>query len=170
MGTENFQARASQHGRAFEVQASLTLAAAGLDPQPGFAVPEAGIDADFTVVTPSGRLVAVEAKGSYLGDRPGMRRTDTARKAMADAWALRHLRESRLGGHGWPAYAVITTHRPTKGTALAMLDFAEGAGAALVVEINQTDLAHTLDGWAERTRACRHATGGYGDGPRGWRT
>ena len=55
-----------------------------------------------------------EYKGSVQGTRPGLRRTDTLKKAIANGALLRSLTD--------PApYVVVTSHLPEAGAGAAML-------------------------------------------------
>ena len=59
-----------------------------------------------------------EYKGSIQGHRPGLRRTDTMKKAIANGALLRALAD--------PApYVVITSHLPEAGSGAAMLTAAK---------------------------------------------
>jgi hypothetical protein len=80
-------------------------------------VPEVGVEIDRVAVAPSGNTVWFEYKGSVQGARPGLMRTDTLKKAIANGALL-----ERLVDH--PPYVVLTSHLPTSGAGLAMLQSA----------------------------------------------
>ena len=78
---------------------------------------EVGVEIDQEAVSPSGRVVWFEYKGSVQGNRPGLRRTDTLKKAIANGALLRSLTD--------PApYVVVTSHLPESGSGAAMLQAA----------------------------------------------
>ena len=62
-----------------------------------------------------------EYKGSFQGTRPGLMRTDTLKKAIANAALLRALDDH-------PPYVVLTSHVPQAGAALAMLETSRKLG------------------------------------------
>ena len=75
---------------------------------------EVGVEIDQEARSPRGALVWFEYKGSVQGNRPGLRRTDTLKKAIANGALLRHLDD--------PApYVVVTSHLPEAGSGAAML-------------------------------------------------
>jgi hypothetical protein len=80
-------------------------------------VSEVGVEIDRVAAAPSGATVWFEYKGSVQGARPGLMRTDTLKKAIANGALL-----ERLVDH--PPYVVLTSHVPTNGAGLAMLQSA----------------------------------------------
>lgn len=70
-----------------------------------------GEEIDHVIRTPGGNEVWVESKGSWRGNRPGLRRSDTAKKAVATAWNLRtaHYNDT-------PPYLLATSHLPNPGS------------------------------------------------------
>ncbi len=52
---------------------------------------EVGVEIDQEAVSPTGTVVWFEYKGSVQGNRPGLRRTDTLKKAIANGALLRAL-------------------------------------------------------------------------------
>ena len=78
---------------------------------------EVGVEIDRVAVAPSGATVWFEYKGSVQGSRPGLMRTDTLKKAVANGALLQRLVEK-------PAYIVLTSHLPNSGAGLAMLQTA----------------------------------------------
>ncbi|MEZ5137578.1 MAG: hypothetical protein R2711_01995 [Acidimicrobiales bacterium] len=75
------------------------------------------MEIDQEAVSPTGATVWFEYKGSIQGNRPGLIRTDTLKKAIANGALLRSLAD--------PApYVVITSHLPEAGSGAAMLQAA----------------------------------------------
>ena len=69
---------------------------------------EVGVEIDRVALAPSGATVWFEYKGSVQGSRPGLMRTDTLKKAVANGALLQRLVEK-------PAYIVLTSHLPNSG-------------------------------------------------------
>ena len=108
----DFQRAASTQGRAFEANVRAMLAVAGaVVLSDGWTDPDSREQVDFVVRTSGGVVVWIEAKGSWKGKTPGVRRSDTAKKATANAWHL-------LNTHGAdrPPYVLVTSHLPKPGT------------------------------------------------------
>jgi hypothetical protein len=76
-----------------------------------------GVEIDRVAIAPSGATVWFEYKGSVQGSRPGLLRTDTLKKAVANGALLQRLVER-------PRYVVLTSHVPASGSGLAMLETA----------------------------------------------
>jgi hypothetical protein len=76
-----------------------------------------GIEVDRIATSSRGATIWFEYKGSVRGHRPGLRRTDTLKKAIANG-ALLHALEN-----GAP-FVVLTSHLPERGSGLAMLETA----------------------------------------------
>lgn len=117
-----FQAASSLQGRQFADQCDLLLKASGF--QLGASrvcVTQLGVEVDREAVGPSGRTIWFEYKGSLQGPRPGLLRTDTMKKAIANGALLRSLPER-------PPFVVLTSHVPRMGSGLAMLDAAKRLG------------------------------------------
>jgi hypothetical protein len=110
----SFQAAAGIQGRQFAEQCDTLLTHQGFELRGRRVLAEVGVEIDQEVRSPTGRLVWFEYKGSVQGDRPGLRRTDTLKKAIANGALLRSLAD--------PApYVVITSHLPESGAGAAML-------------------------------------------------
>lgn len=110
----SFQASAGIQGRQFAEQCDTLLTHLGFELKGRRVISEVGVEIDQEAVSPSGRLVWFEYKGSVQGSRPGLRRTDTLKKAIANGALLRSLAD--------PApYVVITSHLPEGGSGAAML-------------------------------------------------
>ena len=82
---------------------------------------EVGVEVDRVAHAPSGRRVWFEYKGSVQGSRPGLLRTDTLKKAIANGALLQAVDERS-------PYIVLTSHVPEGGAGLAMLTTARAAG------------------------------------------
>jgi hypothetical protein len=110
----SFQASAGIQGRQFAEQCDTLLSHLGYELKGRRVMTEVGVEIDQEAVSPNGRLVWFEYKGSVQGSRPGLRRTDTLKKAIANGALLRSLAD--------PApYVVITSHLPEAGSGAAML-------------------------------------------------
>lgn len=82
-----FQARSSQRGKELEDTVAALLDELGLFYEREYKVPSAGVKVDFRIPLPGDLDLFVECKGGELRDtsRPGGRRTDSVKKAIADA-------------------------------------------------------------------------------------
>ncbi|CAN5681283.1 hypothetical protein BH10ACT1_BH10ACT1_42020 [soil metagenome] len=110
----SFQAAAGIQGRQFAEQCDTLLSHLGFELHGRRVLGEVGVEIDQEAVSPTGTLVWFEYKGSVQGHRPGLRRTDTLKKAIANGALLRALPD--------PApYVVITSHLPEAGSGAAML-------------------------------------------------
>ena len=84
---EAFQARGVRQGKAFDEQCRLVLQGLGFEVSDRpFTVADLGVEFDAEIRSQSGRVFWCEFKGSWHGPRPGLRRTDTVKKALADAF------------------------------------------------------------------------------------
>ena len=110
----SFQASASIQGRQFAEQCDTLLTHLGFTLKGRKVIREVGVEIDQEAVSPKGQVVWFEYKGSVQGTRPGLRRTDTLKKAIANGALLRSLPT--------PApYVVVTSHLPEAGSGAAML-------------------------------------------------
>jgi hypothetical protein len=75
---------------------------------------EVGVEIDCAATSPNGTPVWFEYKGSVQGARPGLLRTDTLKKAIANGALLAATLDPR-------PYLVLTSHQPTAGSGAAML-------------------------------------------------
>lgn len=113
----SFQASAGIQGRQFAEQCDTLLAHFGFELHGRRVLTEVGVEIDQEAVSPAGTTVWFEYKGSIQGNRPGLIRTDTLKKAIANGALLRSLSD--------PApYVVVTSHLPEAGSGAAMLDAA----------------------------------------------
>lgn len=113
----SFQASAGIQGRQFAEQCDTLLIHFGFELKGRRVLTEVGVEIDQEAVSPGGTTVWFEYKGSIQGKRPGLIRTDTLKKAIANGALLRSLSD--------PApYVVVTSHLPEAGSGAAMLDAA----------------------------------------------
>jgi Holliday junction resolvase-like predicted endonuclease len=110
---EDFQALASQQGKAFEEAVETILLTNGCTVVARkYKDPVSREEVDLVVDTPGGQRVWIECKGSWnpRKNQEGMRRSDTAKKAVATAWHLRYAHGSDM-----PPYLLVTSHLPKPG-------------------------------------------------------
>ncbi|MGQ0825674.1 MAG: hypothetical protein ACT4OX_11740 [Actinomycetota bacterium] len=117
----SFQAYGLQQGRQFAEQCDALLVNRGFVLDGRLVLADVGVEIDRVATAPSGRTVWFEYKGSVQGHRPGLMRTDTLKKAVANGALL-----AELGEH--PPYVVLTSHVPQAGAGLSMLRAALGLG------------------------------------------
>ena len=120
-GVSLFQSSASLQGRQFADQCDLLLRTSGYEVGDRVLVTAVGIEIDREAVSPSGRIVWFEYKGSVQGSRPGLLRTDTLKKAIANGALLKAMADR-------PPFVVLTSHLPEAGAGLAMLETAVALG------------------------------------------
>lgn len=120
-----FQRLAGEQGRAFDSQCRIMLAPKFDVSDRPFRVPEIGVEMDATITSRgTSRTYWCEFKGSWNGLRPGMMRTDTAKKALADVLLL------HVATDEFPPCIILTTHMPPDGSAgHQMIDVALSSGA-----------------------------------------
>jgi hypothetical protein len=116
-----FQASASLQGRQFAQQCIQLLSSSGYALEGALRLPDIGVEIDQVALSPRGTRVWFEFKGSIQGNRPGLRRTDTLKKAIANGALVRMRPEHAM-------YVVLTSHLPIAGSGLAMLEMALSAG------------------------------------------
>ena len=141
---DNFRASSSAQGRAFEEAVQTIVPMGGHDiVNTGFTDEASREQVDLLVRTSSGIDVWIECKGSWntRSNVPGLRRSDTAKKAVANAW---HLKKSH--GEGRPPYILVTSHLPREGSYSDRLlkDAKEAGFFTDVVEYNEVN--NVLDG------------------------
>ncbi len=110
----SFQASAGIQGRQFAEQCDTLLSHLGFTLRGRRILTEIGVEVDQEAVSPRGQMVWFEYKGSVQGTRPGLRRTDTLKKAIANGALIRSLPDL-------VPYVVITSHLPEAGAGAAML-------------------------------------------------
>ena len=112
-----FQGAASKQGRHFAEQCDSLLIRKGFVLHDKVQLDGIGVEIDREAVSASGRVVWFEYKGSVAGHRPGLKRTDTLKKAIANGALLKRLQDH-------PPYLILTSHLPETGAGFAMLDAA----------------------------------------------
>lgn len=112
--TRSFQASAGIQGRQFAEQCDTLLTHLGFELLGRRVLTDVGVEIDQEAVGPTGVPVWFEYKGSIQGHRPGLRRTDTLKKAIANGALLRAVPDAA-------PYVVITSHLPEAGSGAAML-------------------------------------------------
>jgi hypothetical protein len=118
----SFQAAGPAQGKRFAEDCDELLQSHGYRLGRGsFAVHELGIEVDREAISPKGTLVWFEYKGSIRGSRPGLLRTDTLKKAIANGALVASLENA-------PPFVVLASHVPTDGAGAAMLRRARLAG------------------------------------------
>lgn len=110
----SFQASAGEQGRQFSAQCDLLLSTMGFVLDSRLLIAQVGVEIDRVATSPNGHVVWFEYKGSIQGVRPGLLRTDTLKKAVANGALLRALPQH-------PPYIVLTSHSPATGAGAAML-------------------------------------------------
>lgn len=123
--TEKFQARGVRQGKQFDEQCRIVLEGLGfhVGDKP-FRVKELGCEFDAEIRTRGGLTYWCEFKGSWHGKRPGMRRTDTAKKALVDVFL------AFSAPQDYPQVIILTTHLPTIGSSGdRMIQVAKSCGA-----------------------------------------
>jgi len=117
----DFQGSASRQGRQFAGQCDELLRNYGFVLAGRLLLPDVGVEVDRVAVSPRGTELWLEYKGSIQGTRPGLMRTDTLKKAIANGALLQAVDPRR-------PYVVITSHVPDTGAGAAMLRTALSAG------------------------------------------
>lgn len=120
-GRPDFQAAANWQGKQFDVICRWLLRHNGIkvDDRP-FVVPELGVEIDAEVRMGDTTLW-VEFKGSYQGERPGLMRTDTVKKAITTG--------ALLATGEYPPYVILASHLPVIGSSGdRMLEVARSVG------------------------------------------
>ncbi len=110
----DFQASAGIQGRQFAEQCDQLLSHYGFELRGRELLRNVGVEIDRVAESPRGTLVWFEYKGSVQGSRPGLLRTDTLKKAIANGALL-------AGEPDRHPYVVLTSHLPTGGSGAAML-------------------------------------------------
>lgn len=110
----DFQGSSSRQGRQFAEQCDELLRNYGFLLHGPLTLPEVGVEIDRVATAPSGSRIWFEYKGSVQGNRPGLLRTDTLKKAIANG-ALIQAVDPRS------PYVVLTSHVPTTGAGAAMM-------------------------------------------------
>ena len=137
----NYQARAAKTGEMFEYAFWYLIKQNGIELDTNVELKKACMAGagklDFGIMNDKSPLCGIEAKGSSeaVSKRPALKRTDTAKKAIAQAFQFKKIYPNV------PFY-VVTNVLPTSGNAKCMLDLAEGDIIDKVVDVtNNTELA-----------------------------
>ena len=117
----SFQSSSTAQGQVFASQCDFLLEQNGFSLSERFVVSEVGVEIDRVATSRRGLTYWFEYKGSIQGTRPGLRRTDTVKKAVANGALLRAVPTAR-------PYIVLTSHLPETGAGRAMLDAALDLG------------------------------------------
>lgn len=115
--TASFQSTSSAQGRQFAQQCDALLATYGFSLEGAAKIADIGVEVDQVATSSRGQLVWFEYKGSIQGTRPGLLRTDTLKKAIANGALITSIAEH-------PPYIVLTSHLPNAGAGLEMLETA----------------------------------------------
>ena len=113
----DFQASAGIQGRQFAEQCNQLLAHYGYALHGRTLIANAGVEVDCVATSPGGNTIWFEFKGSVQGARPGLLRTDTLKKAIANGALL-------AGEPMRCPFIVLTSHLPVVGAGAAMLQTA----------------------------------------------
>lgn len=114
MTSFGFQAASGVQGRQFAEQCGVLLSGLGFEVGPRALLRDIGVEIDCVAKSPRGVEIWFEYKGSVQGRRPGLMRTDTLKKGIANGALL-----AAVADH--PPYVVLTSHLPDAGAGLAML-------------------------------------------------
>ena len=109
-----FQRDAGLQGRQFSEQCDFLLGRSGYRLGGKLNLQEIGVEIDREAISPNGTMIWFEYKGSIQGRRPGLIRTDTLKKAIANGALLAALAERK-------PFVVLTSHLPREGAAASML-------------------------------------------------
>ena len=109
-----FQASAGIQGRMFAEQCDQLLRHYGFELEGSLRLGAIGVEIDQVASSPNGNTIWFEYKGSVQGTRPGLLRTDTLKKAIANGALL-------LADPARQPYVVLTSHCPDTGSGAAML-------------------------------------------------
>ena len=118
----NFQRMAGEQGDWFHTECIRSLKIAGFEiADQEVNVREVGIRLDAITNNAHGIAMPWEFKGSWNGNRPGLRRTDTLKKAIANGYLLSRWCNKEM----MTPMLVMTTHFPEDGSGIAMLNAVE---------------------------------------------
>lgn len=132
----NFQANATEQGRKFEDAVETTLEITGaIIIERRWKDPDTKEEVDFVAKTKGGVLFWVEAKGSWKSkkDDNGLKRSDTTKKAVANAWHFNHVH-----GDDRPPYILVTTDLP-KPSGVSALEIEHALEAGLFTAVVDFD-------------------------------
>jgi hypothetical protein len=116
---ENFQSEASKQGKQFADTCLSALRYAGWEiVKEKYEIKKVGIEIDAHAINRQGVSFFFEFKGSLQGERPGSKRTDTLKKAIANGLLFSLSDECQCCA----PMILLTSHIPDHGAGLAMLD------------------------------------------------
>lgn len=118
MPDQAFQASSTAQGREYEAVCTAELAAMGLTPLGPTKIPGIGIEVDQRFLAKGGVMVWIECKGSRNGSRPGLLRTDSMKKAIANGALSQAVRAEAVPPI---EFWVISSHLPSSGASFAMM-------------------------------------------------
>lgn len=134
------QKLATEQGKLFEDSCELALRCAGFRIEDTHkVVQQIGVEIDIVVTNQNDIAFYFTCKGSMRGPRPGVRRTDTLKKAICDSFLLSQA--------GWTPVVLLTSHIPYK-----------GCGRAMLHSIKRTVLYDVLNPWMHCNRLSQLAT------------
>lgn len=142
----DFQRDAGDQGRLFDQQCRLILRGLGFDLEDkGHVVEELGVEVDAVATNRQGVTFWFEFKGSWLGSRPGSRRTDTVKKALLTGLL------GYVAPEDYPPFVLLTSHLPKLDSrSEQMLVVARESGAlADVICVNDPESMGRLERLAE---------------------
>jgi hypothetical protein len=129
-----FQGSATEIGHLFERTCNNTLKALGFKLLGQRSIPEAGIIIDQVAVNHRQKEIYFEFKGSYKPPRPGLIRTDTAKKALCSAFLMERC--------GLTPFVILTSHKPKpNSSSQRMIDKAGSAVFDVIVLGDADDMA-----------------------------
>lgn len=102
---DNFQSLSTKQGKMAEDIAEITLASCGFTDFRRKEKLDCGVEVDLIASNQEGNDFYFEVKGSWNGSRPGLLRTDTLKKAIANGYLI-----SLLTGR---CLTILTTNAPT---------------------------------------------------------
>src|SRR5262245_41748880 len=115
----DFQASANEQGQKWHKDCIAALIRNGFEiVEEHLKLRDVGIELDAITQNDLGIAMAWEFKGSWEGERPGLTRTDTMKKAIANGCLLSVSDDYR---YRYPPLLVMTTHEPEDGSALMMM-------------------------------------------------
>jgi hypothetical protein len=126
----NFQGSAQEQGEEFERECLRALLYAGFQVSDLKLNIDTGAEIDMVANNNQGIAFAIECKGSLQGRRPGLKRTDTVRKAICNAYLLSVSPEFTPR---FPPLLVMRSHEPDSGVGRIALDTAIRNGTILDV-------------------------------------
>ena len=139
--SDNFQGRAGRIGKTFATWCEVTLESVGFVLRGKIVIKEAGIEIDQVAENRSGEKLYLQFKGSSKPPRPGLRRTDTVKKALCDAFLMDRL--------GIGPYLIVTSHKPKEGTSAARMIECAGDTVFDIICINDDDDFARLESYVD---------------------